>query len=228
MRKIQNPLVVLQFDLNFDLIQRYEGGISHAQKIGGYTKESVKSRCIHSNLTPYKNCYWVYEKEYLLQDFSWENYLNGVQCKDFQKIIKKTPQRNSKRICQYDLERNLIHVWESFVEISNAGFTKNKVNTICNQRKGHKIHKGYIWAYEGYDFSDGYFDTLDTITPFQKHSIEKRKKVAQLTKDGDVINIFDSLSSASAAINSNHSNIIAAIKRNGTCCGYRWQYYDES
>lgn len=42
MRKSSNPLPILQFDLNFNFIAYYEGGVSHAAKQLNYTSDSIK------------------------------------------------------------------------------------------------------------------------------------------------------------------------------------------
>ena len=79
MRRIQNPLIVLQFDTEFNLIRKWIGGASHVDKDLGYTKESILSRCNHTirKMTPYKGSYWVYEDEYIYKNFNWEDYLNN-------------------------------------------------------------------------------------------------------------------------------------------------------
>ena len=223
MRKIQNPLVVLQFDLNFNLINRFEGGPSHIRKVLGYTKECVERCCKHvGKKISYKDSYWVYEQEYLCSSFSWDKYLNQISCCE----VKKDKKANSqKRICQYDKQRNLIKIWESFSDIEKAGYTRNQVNTICNQRKGKKTHKGFIWAYERYDFSNGYFDNLDDS---YTESIENRKKtVKQIDKLGKCIAIYKSRTDAANSVNVPSSCITRAINAHKICCGYFWVNEDD-
>ena len=161
MRRIQNPLVVLQFDMNFNFIERFEGGSVHAAKILKYTKECISRCCEHRGRNIcYKNCYWVYEQEYNNENFSWDKYLNQEWCCI---ITRNKKQRNQQKICQYNKERVLIKIWNSFSDIEKEGYTRHAVIDICNHRRGKKTHKGYIWAYEGYDRSDGYFDKLDSV-----------------------------------------------------------------
>lgn len=42
MRLIQNPMVVLEFDTNFNFIREWIGGVSHIGKETGYTVSSIK------------------------------------------------------------------------------------------------------------------------------------------------------------------------------------------
>ena len=129
MRRIQNPLVVLQFDLNFHLITRFEGGATHVKKTLGYTKECILNRCKHkksSSLT-YKDSYWVYEQEYLSKNFSWDKYLAYESCCG---IARDKTVKNAKRICQYTKDRELVRIFNSFPDVESAGFTRHQVNTI--------------------------------------------------------------------------------------------------
>lgn len=146
--------------------------MSHAKKVCGYTRDCITRCCEHKGgKITYKGCYWVYEDEYKSELFSWNNYLNQISFyqKNQTKKIKKC-----QKIYQYDLQRNLVKIWDPFKEIEECGYTRNQVNTICNHRRDKKTHKGYIWAYEGYDFSDGYFDSLDSNYNL---ATEKRKSL---------------------------------------------------
>ena len=206
MRKIQNPLVVLQFDLEHNLICRFEGGISHAAKELHYTKECIKRCCEHTgNKISYKDYYWVFEKEYIDNRFSWVAYESQIKFIDLAPRKKKQIQK----ICQYDRDRNLIKTWNSFSEIEAAGFNRAQVNSICNKRKGKKTHKGYIWVFEGYDFSDSYFDSLDTH--FNKAIQEKKQPILQYSKNGVVINEFDSIANAVSNLKIGRNTLINAI-----------------
>lgn len=218
MRLIQNPLAVLQFDFDFNLINSFTGGVSHASKALGYTRACIERCCKHcGKQISYKDSYWVYEEEYLHPNFSWENYMKQIPC-CYVKREKKI--KNQRRICQYDKERNLIKVWDSFSDIEDAGYTRNQVNTICNKRKGKKTHKGYIWAYEDYDWADGYFDNLDDA---YTGSIAKKKvPVLQVNYNGECINRYDSRTDAGKSIGVDAGCISRAITHRGVCGGYFW------
>ena len=221
MRRIQSPLVVLQFDFDFNLIGRYEGGISHASKELGFSKDCIERCCKHAGKQIfYKNSYWVYEDEYLNENFTWEKYLKQIPCCLVQ---KQKNIKEKKKICQYTKERFLVKIWNSFSEIEDAGYTKNQVNTICNKRRGKKTHKGYIWTYEDYDWEDGYFDNLDDS---YAQSIEsKRKKIKQINDNNECVHIYNSLIEAANAMNLKTSScIIRAAKTHKKSAGFFWEY----
>ena len=225
MRRIQNPLIILQFDLNFNFLYRFEGGSSHIRKELGYSKDCIDRRCMHQgHKIPYKNSYWVYEDEYLSDNFSWEKYLKQISCIS---IEKNRHIKNNKKICQYTKDRKLIKIWDSFTDIENAGFIRNQVNTICNKRKGKKTHRGYIWAHENYDWEDGYFDNLEEA---YNQSIEnKRKRIKQLNDNKECIHIYNSLTEATIAMHLKTTSCISRATKTGKkSAGFFWEYVDQN
>ena len=225
MRRIQSPLIVLQFDFNFNLVYRFEGGSSHARKEFGYSKDCIDRCCKHEGRQiHYKDSYWVYEDEYLHNDFSWDKYLKQISCVS---IKRNKKNKENKKICQYTKNRELIKIWDSFTDIESAGFIRSQVNTICNKRRGKKTHRGYIWTYEDYNWEDGYFDNLEDA---YKESIEsKRKKIKQLNDNKEGVHIYNSLIEAALAMNLKTTSCIVRAAKNGKkSAGYFWEYADKN
>lgn len=55
-----------------------------------------------------------------------------------------------------------------------------------------------------------------------------RKKIVQLTKEGEVLKVWNGIKEAVSALNLNHSNISEALTKSGrhrTCGGFKWEYY---
>ena len=146
MRKVQDPNEVLQFDLNFNLINTWNG-VSHVAKSLGYTRENIERCCLHCGLNiSYKDFYWVYSKEYFNENFTWENYLNK---KASIKIGRKNSGVNSKvrKIAKYDLDKNFI---EEFPSITDAAFSNCcSTSNIYTAAKGfpRKSSHGFRWKF---------------------------------------------------------------------------------
>ena len=51
----------------------------------------------------------------------------------------------SKKVIQYDLDNNLVKIWDSFQEIGRNGFNHKNVHMCCQGKR--KTHKGFIWKY---------------------------------------------------------------------------------
>lgn len=218
MRRVQNPNIVLQFDLDFNFIAEWIGGASHIRRELGYTKECILLRCNHTiknKMTSYKDSYWVYKEEYESQSFSWDSYLSNFRISD------------DKVICQYDLKLNLIRKWDSHYELKQNGYNLKAILAICNHTGSARTYCNSIWAYEGYDFSDGYF-VLENNE--YKKGIHNRRKVAMLNeKNGDIIKCFDSISNACTYIGKPIkflSNIVQSISKGQRAGGYYWKYID--
>lgn len=52
----------------------------------------------------------------------------------------------SKKVYQYDTERNLIKEWESARKASENGFCESHISSCCTGKR--KTHKGFIWLHE--------------------------------------------------------------------------------
>ena len=59
---------------------------------------------------------------------------------------KRSAEKHSKTVYQYDLEGNLIKEWDSTREAGRNGYEAKNISACCLGRR--KTHKGYIWSYE--------------------------------------------------------------------------------
>lgn len=62
-----------------------------------------------------------------------------------QEINRGKNSKLSKRVGRFDLNGNLIEVYESVRESARKGFTLSGVSGVCRGKK--KTHKGFIWKY---------------------------------------------------------------------------------
>lgn len=108
-----------------------------------------------------------------------------------EKKIKNKNTKRNRKIIQYSLNREVVNIWETFKDIEQAGFTRNQVLDICNHRKNKKNHKGYLWAYEDYDFSDGYFDNFEK--KYTSSMIKRMKQVLAIDKNKNIVKKFVSI-----------------------------------
>lgn len=158
MRSLHNAEHVLQFDSDFNLITEWVGGISHAAKTLKYTYACIKRRCDHSRSESlYKGCYWVYKSEYDDPRFTWDGYLRGIKLFD---RGQASINARSRRVIMYDRSLNIIKSWNSITDASNDGCNATSIHQICHKQANKKLYKDHIFAFEGYDFSDGYFDDV--------------------------------------------------------------------
>lgn len=213
MRRIQNPKIVLQFDLNFNFVKEWIGGVSHVNKVLHYTKECILLRCEHTilnKMTPYKNSYWIYKDEYDSEDFSWDKYFSNIS------------YANDIIICQYDKHFNLIKEWFRH-ELRDQNYNLKAIISICNRNSDQKIYMDSIWAYKGDSVTDGYFGN----GLYYQYKRKIKRVNMKLTKDGEIIKTFDAIIDACKYLNRPKkflSNICSAIRLNQRAGGYYWEY----
>lgn len=217
MRRVQNPEVVLQFSNTFDFVKRWIGGVTHISKELGYTRACLSLRCDHTikEMSQYKGSYWVYEKEYNHPDFSWEKYLENISLLDKKQTIKS----NQKRILQYDMNLKLVNVWDSIKDIRNAGYCGHEVSSVINHSCGKRTCAGFIWCYDGYDFSDGYYDKV-----FKRIESQKCKPIQQIDRNTNIVlKTFDTAIDAANYCNETPENFIQSIMNKKTYHNYYWK-----
>lgn len=74
-----------------------------------------------------------------------------------------------------------------------------------------------------------YLGKLNISKAHKKPRPYMRKRIVQLTREGEIIKVWDGVNEAANTLNLNHSNISAALTKSGrhrTCGGYKWEYYE--
>lgn len=125
-------------------------------------------------------------------------------------------QPNQKGIRQYDLQGNLINTYVSI----NEAIRQTGINNISQAAKGSiKTAGGYVWRYVD--------DNCDFNFP---NTIQNKKRVAQYTKNGQLIQIYESITQAAKATGQKSSSNISQVCKGkaATAGGYVWRYYEES
>lgn len=66
------------------------------------------------------------------------------------KFVQYAKQKFSKKVYQYDINYNLLNIWDSTKEIERKlGYDSSQIAGVC--RGNHKTAKGYIWSYKPLD-----------------------------------------------------------------------------
>lgn len=130
-------------------------------------------------------------------------------------IGKKERRKDCKSVYQYDLDGNLIKKWNSLADIEDElGYSSNNISHCCLKDKYVPSAYGYIWSYE----------QKDDIKYVNKN-IQKQKKIYQLTKNMEIIKVWDNLEDIEHTLNYNRSAISACCRcKCKTAYGYIWRY----
>lgn len=136
----------------------------------------------------------------------------GFQWRFIENADNKIDEHNPfKKVLQYDSNGNFIKKWPNIATIKNElGWN---VSGAC--QGVNKTSFGYQWRYEG--------DNTPVFVIKKPHSV--KKKIIQYSKDGVLLNIFDTTKQASEITGVNYKNIqCCAGGKNKTAGGYIWKY----
>lgn len=177
MRKIQNPKEVLQLDMDLNIVCQWVS-CAHAGKTLGLSTRGIKSCCNRQNHQKTIGGYfWVYKEEYDNNNVDWDYYLN---------INISYP----KRVSQYDINMNLIQVYDSVSKCAKAlDMSAADVSAVC-RRSRHTAH-GYVFR-----FTDEYTDEdylLDCNTDYTKKKTTAAKKILRYDLNGNLLNSYESI-----------------------------------
>jgi group I intron endonuclease len=174
MRRVQNPKPVLQIDSQLNIVNRWESS-AHASKTLGFYKRGIDKVCCREDRQKSIGGYiWVYEEEYKNNQVDWDYYLNVNESK-------------SKKVSQYDLDMNLVKVWESIYQVQvELGYCHSQITRNCNMKS--KTAYNFVWR-----FTDEYTEEqyqIDCGTTFLPSRNNKTKQVEQYDVNMNLIRVW--------------------------------------
>jgi hypothetical protein len=115
-----------------------------------------------------------------------------------------------KTVYQYALNGELINSYPSLTSAADAvNVTKSAIGSACNGVT--KTCKGYVWSYHS---------SFPVIL-----KDDRKKGVQQLTRNGELVKEYNSVSEASIITNCNKTSIAKVCRgERKTCGGYLWKF----
>lgn len=128
-----HQIPVLQFDLDGNLIRRYEG-LSAAARELGVLKQAIRFACIGTSKTAY-GFLWEYDDDKLREQAK----------RNREEVLNKSTM--GLPVIQYDLDGNEIARFASTGDASRkTGFPRYSITNCCRGRL--KTSRGFIWRYQ--------------------------------------------------------------------------------
>lgn len=156
----------------------------------------------------------MYGKNHTLESkFKNSESHKGKKLSDDHKQKIKDGSNVKRKVYQYELNGILVNKYETITEASIE--TKSNISGIVLCCQGNiNISNGFIWRYSG--------------DSFNKYKLPETNKVIQFDKQGNVINIFDSIKDAANYYNVDYSAINKCCR--GVCKttkGFIWKYAND-
>ena len=193
---------VFQYNKNIELVGTYNTA-QEASEINNLDASAI-SKCCRGELISCGGFFWSYIKD--------ENKIKS----DISRV------RTYKKVYQYDKENNYIREFESSEIAENeTGIKKINIQRCCQGR--NITAGGYKWSYIKEEKLNQIIKS--NIIEYTSWSSWKNKKVYQLDKDENIIQLFDSIAIAEQMTGTDHSSI-------SKCCngkmksagGFLWRY----
>ena len=136
--------------------------------------------------------------------------------------LKQLGYEKSPTVDQYDKNGKFIKQWPHLIDASKE--LKIDSSSIIKVIKGKRVRAGgFVWRYKDEPFAK--YRTTDKHTTPKNYVSKSKKPVAQFSKDGELINKYDSLKTASKNTNIDDSSIGAVCNnKRKTAGGYVWKF----
>lgn len=127
---------------------------------------------------------------------------------------------NAKSVIQISLDGEFINEYKTVLEASES--VDGQSTHIINCCKGRlKSSSGFIWLYKE-DYNED--NVIKKVNEY-KNGLTSKKAIYQLSKSGEVIAEYDSISEGAKAVGADRSALAKCCKdRTKTCKGFKWVY----
>lgn len=134
---------------------------------------------------------------------------------DEEAVQKIRKSQNVQKIAQYDLQGNLIKIWDSISDAGRElGIIRANISACCRGKRN--TVSGFIWKY--------YIDETINEHLFWHNG----KRVVQYSLSGEIIGIFESLTEAQSKTGVSYTGILHCCKgKQHTSGGFIWKYYED-
>ncbi len=144
---------------------------------------------------------------------------NNIQLVTWKENYMKEAEKNKRKVNQYTINGKYVRTWGSIKEASeNLSINHASISCVCYFK--NKTAGGFVWRFANeYDNKN--------IEKVKIMYSGKAKKVAQYTLEGNLVQIYNSITEVYKQINISAGLISEACKGNRKSAGgYQWRYLE--
>ena len=137
-----------------------------------------------------------------------------------------------RSIIQFDLEGNIIKIWDNSLDIDKTELSRTYILKACNDNnRNGNFYKGYRWMYKD-DFESLNKSKLDPISAVKRNLSKEERKIIQLDLKGNIMKIWDNIASIIKTpnlISCSRASFTYILKGENSyrCSDYIWRRYSE-
>lgn len=215
---------ILQYSIDGKFIKEFDSAEQAEDELKTITQSKIREVCNLDN----KYCKsaggfrWIYKED--AKKMSKEELLNYVTSP----ICKYIP----RSIVQFDLEGNIIKIWDNPLDIDKTELSRTYILKACNDNnRNGNFYKGYRWMYKD-DFESLNKSKLDPISAVKRNLSKEERKIIQLDLKGNVMKIWDNIASIIKTpnlISCSRASFTYILKGENSyrCSNYIWRRYSE-
>lgn len=173
-----------------------------------------------------KEIYWIDFYDTLNNGYNLSEGGNGIRGYKHtpEEIAKMIQIQKPRAVLQLTMDFEIVKEWPSASwAAKNLGFMKRTIQSVCDRINRQKTIGGFVWVYKD-EYDNG---TVDWDY-YRNYNRNYPKPIIQMTLDGEFIKEWPCVCQAAKTFGVSKSSINGAIRRNGTCCGFRWKHKEEN
>ena len=186
------------------LLEKYDSLDAAAKAMGHKTLNNILYACS--------------DPKHTSAGFRWQ-YIDG------EAVGNNNVNKYNAPVNRYNMQGMRTHTYASPAKAAKELGVKNS-SILGALKKDSSMVKESYWRYveRGDLFS---IDVSAYKTQRDNYHKAEKKRVEQLTLDGELIATFESQTSAANAVGIKNNALLRAVKNNGICKGFRWRYAEE-
>lgn len=124
---------------------------------------------------------------------------------------------NSQPLCRFDLDGNLVRVYDNVAAIDDVDVNLDTVYVLCTKKTGNYVYRGYVWIWEKNIDSDYIWSIIKSYRKIHP-------QVIQYDMDGNYVATFDTVGSVTSG-GFNWVNVSKVCRGKRVLAnGYQWRY----